>query len=241
MIISKLTKVSLLLLTLCCGRSLIQIPAIGAAEQVKPKVELLWADLLTANETKVVATVLALAETPRETVAFLKENLCPVTINPNRVDKLITDLDSSDAAVSQKAEEHLEYLGKYVRPSLHKARAAVPSLQLAKRIDDLLKRLPYDPMDKAEDLFAELKRDPKNNTVRGNLITVLKGSLTPTQGPPSPSWLRAKRAIVVLEHIATPEALDLLKVLAAGEPEALPTKEAKAALDRLANPTTNKS
>ena len=57
----------------------------------------------------------------------------------------------------------------------------------------------------------------------------------------SPLWLRAKRAIMVLEHIATPEARELLKTLADGEADALPTKEAKAALERLANPSAAKA
>jgi len=54
---------------------------------------------------------------------------------------------------------------------------------------------------------------------------------------PPPAWLRAGRAVAILENIATPEARQLLESVAGGEPDALPTKEAKAALDRL-NPTT---
>jgi WD40 repeat protein len=45
--------------------------------------------------------------------------------------------------------------------------------------------------------------------------------------------LRQVRAMEVLEHIATPEARDLLKNLAAGAPEARSTQDAKAALARL--------
>src|SRR5262249_26271745 len=50
---------------------------------------------------------------------------------------------------------------------------------------------------------------------------------------PPPAWLRAARAVGVLETIATPEARQLLQSLAKGELNALPTKEAKAALERL--------
>jgi hypothetical protein len=38
---------------------------------------------------------------------------------------------------------------------------------------------------------------------------------------------------MVLEHVAAPEARQLLKTLAQGEADALPTKEAKTALERL--------
>jgi hypothetical protein len=38
---------------------------------------------------------------------------------------------------------------------------------------------------------------------------------------------------VVLEQIGTPQARQLLQILAGGEADALPTKEAKAAVERL--------
>jgi RNA polymerase sigma factor (sigma-70 family) len=59
----------------------------------------------------------------------------------------------------------------------------------------------------------------------------------PSGPPPGPSgaWLRAVRAIALLESIGTPEARAILETLAAGEAEALPTQEARAALQRLGN------
>ncbi len=58
------------------------------------------------------------------------------------------------------------------------------------------------------------------------------------QSPPAPErpsapWLRAVRAIAVLEHVGTPEARAALVEIAGGEPDALPTREARAALGRL--------
>jgi hypothetical protein len=54
--------------------------------------------------------------------------------------------------------------------------------------------------------------------------------------PPRPNtqWLRAARAVALLETIATPEAQRVLEHLAGGEAEAPPTQQAKAALERLA-------
>jgi hypothetical protein len=205
----------------------------------KSKVEALWADLLTNNEAKVVRTVLGLAATPRDTVAFLKEHLRPVKAEPRRVAALIADLDSSAFTVRRKAEEQLEYLEKYVRQPLRRALADKPSLDVSKRIDALLQRLPDEPLDEAEDLPSKLKKElTELEKIRAEYYAALRqlphAPLAPTG--PSPLWLRAKRAIMVLEHIATPEARALLTALAEGEPEALPTKEAKAALQRLANP-----
>ena len=51
-----------------------------------------------------------------------------------------------------------------------------------------------------------------------------------------PSWLRATRAVVILEHIRTPESLELLKEMATGHPDALPTVTAKKAYQNLTAP-----
>lgn len=52
-------------------------------------------------------------------------------------------------------------------------------------------------------------------------------------GPADGGRLRLLRAIEVLECAATPEARRVLKRLAGGEPRALLTREARAALERL--------
>lgn len=49
----------------------------------------------------------------------------------------------------------------------------------------------------------------------------------------APATIRQERAIEVLEHLATPEARKLLQTLAAGEPQARSTGDAKASLERL--------
>jgi hypothetical protein len=51
--------------------------------------------------------------------------------------------------------------------------------------------------------------------------------------PPSPLWLRAERAVLLLEKIGTKEARQMLETIAAGEVSALPTQTARAALERL--------
>ena len=56
----------------------------------------------------------------------------------------------------------------------------------------------------------------------------------------SPERLRACRAVAVLEHLATPEAKQLLESLAGGPAEARLTQEVKASLARLAGQAGNK-
>jgi RNA polymerase sigma factor (sigma-70 family) len=53
------------------------------------------------------------------------------------------------------------------------------------------------------------------------------------QGPPHPDELRAVRALRSLERIGTPEARDVLRVMAKGAERAWLTEEARAALERL--------
>jgi TolA-binding protein len=48
-----------------------------------------------------------------------------------------------------------------------------------------------------------------------------------------PHWQRARIAILALELVGTADAKAVLKQLADGHPDILPTKEAKAALARL--------
>jgi hypothetical protein len=51
-----------------------------------------------------------------------------------------------------------------------------------------------------------------------------------------PTWTQLIRAVVVLERIGTPEALELLKEMATGHPDALPTRTAKEAVEKLTAP-----
>jgi hypothetical protein len=53
------------------------------------------------------------------------------------------------------------------------------------------------------------------------------------QSNPSPARLRILRAIHVLERIASPDALDLLRAMAKGDPDAEQTRSAREAVERL--------
>jgi hypothetical protein len=55
----------------------------------------------------------------------------------------------------------------------------------------------------------------------------------PPGGNDKKKWIRAGRAIVLLEHFGTPDAMAILKDMAGGHPEAQPTRLAREALARL--------
>jgi hypothetical protein len=61
----------------------------------------------------------------------------------------------------------------------------------------------------------------------------IKELLDALDGPPKGERLRLLRSVEVLEEVGTTEAREVLKRLAGGEPKALLTREAKAALQRL--------
>jgi RNA polymerase sigma factor (sigma-70 family) len=68
----------------------------------------------------------------------------------------------------------------------------------------------------------------------------LERILAQVEGPvvTAPETVRAARALVVLERIASPEARQVLEKLAQGAPEARLTQEAKVTLERLAAPSS---
>jgi hypothetical protein len=74
-------------------------------------------------------------------------------------------------------------------------------------------------------------RHGEARTIRPRNQLLAKLETTGSTGTGEP--LRTSRAIEVLERIAAPEARQLLTKLAAGAPGAEPTREAKAALERL--------
>jgi WD40 repeat protein len=77
-------------------------------------------------------------------------------------------------------------------------------------------------------LRRALEKDPAAEVRRR-----VEGILEKQEPAAVPARLQQLRAVGALEYAGTPEAVELLKILAAGAPTALQTKEAKAALGRL--------
>jgi hypothetical protein len=127
----------------------------------------------------------------------LKKRLPPAAApDAKRLADLIADQDSETFARRDAAMKGLADLGELAEPALRAALENGPSLEVRRRLEELLEKL------------AGLG----------------------TTGEP----LRASRAVEALERIGTPEARQVLTRLAAGAPGAWRTREAKAALDRLA-------
>lgn len=249
MLLTKLKVVGTVLLTcglICAGGTGLGRNAVARAQAVPEqaakeagrdqasaaKYEVLWRDLAGTDEAKAVRAILALAAAPKEAVALFRERLGPVKAEPQRVGRLLAELDAEEFARRQRASEELAYLGRYARPALEKALTSDLSAEARRRIQQLVDEVkasePEQAAPASEGRFELL--GPARLSGRVGAQNDIKAALRSAA-----LWMRAARAAAVLEHIATPESRQVLQSLAEGEPDALPTKEAKAALDRLAS------
>jgi RNA polymerase sigma factor (sigma-70 family) len=202
----------------------------------------LWADLGSDQEIRAARAMLALAATPKETTAFLKKHLRPVKAGRERVAQLLADLASGEFKKRQAASDELAYLGKYVKRQLEQSLTEERTEEVRRRLTQLLAKIPSEAKVPAAPAGPLLLRGnsvsaSSNNGVIEILIDGkplnLNAMVPPAPARPNLGWLRAERAVVVLEEIATREARGLLEVMAVGEADAPPTKGARAALERL--------
>jgi hypothetical protein len=112
------------------------------AKVTAAEMDLLLKDLRARDGKQAVKAVLALAATPRQTLAVLKQALRPVKPVPaERVARLLTDLDSNRFAVREKASRELEECADQAREELKKALAGGVPLEVRRRVLALLERL----------------------------------------------------------------------------------------------------
>lgn len=230
-------------LMLLLGLMYVAIPAgVRAAEYSSPSalVQAAWRDLEGDSEASAARAALVLAKTPAETLALFRAQLRSVKTEPKRVAQLLKDLESDRFTEREAAQKELAYLGKCIKSDLQKALKGPGSAEAKKRIRKLL-----EPIERAEkkDGPAAAPIGPVRQigitNVNGKTTIMINGvPFDPTPriikdpGPPR-GWVRAARAVGVLEFLNTEESRRMLREMADGDADALPTKEAKAALSRL--------
>jgi len=102
----------------------------------------LWTDLGGPDLGKTYKAMGKLARAANRSVRFLQGKLRPVTAaDPARLRQLLTDLDSDRFAMRAKAFAELASLGELAEAALRKPLAKPPSLELQKRINQLLEKL----------------------------------------------------------------------------------------------------
>jgi WD40 repeat protein len=144
-----------------------------------------WADLGTTDAPKAFRARVALASSPDESIALLKDRLKPAKpADPQRLRALLTDLDSAEFKVREKAQTELEVLGDLAAPALRQALADKPTLEVQRRVQSILKRL-RGPVRRADILQAvravAVLEDIATPEARQVLETLSKGAPTARQ------------------------------------------------------------
>jgi WD40 repeat protein len=118
-------------------------PAAPLASLPADRLRTLWIDLADAEPGRAYRAVAALAEAPGPAVGLLKERLKALVERPDprRLEKLIEDLESDTFAVRETANRELAEAGEAAGPALRKAVEKSPSVEVRRRVQDLLDRL----------------------------------------------------------------------------------------------------
>jgi RNA polymerase sigma factor (sigma-70 family) len=101
-----------------------------------------WVSLVGEDAAKAYQDVWDLAAAPKLAVPFLHERLRPPSrkADPQRVERCITELDSPQFAVRERAARALEQFGEAAEPALRRALAGQPTLETRRRLEQLIAR-----------------------------------------------------------------------------------------------------
>jgi len=103
----------------------------------------LWEDLASADAATARRAVWTLVAAAPQTVTLLRERLRPADpVATERLKQLVADLDNDQFAVREKATQELEQLADLAEPALHRALEGKPTLEMRRRVERLLEKLP---------------------------------------------------------------------------------------------------
>src|SRR5262249_37874062 len=104
--------------------------------------EALWADLSGEDARQAFRAAGYLASVSAQSVPFLRERLRPVVAPPPQsIAGHIKDLDSKQFEAREKARVALERMEELPEPALRQALKGDPSLEMRRRLEQLLDRL----------------------------------------------------------------------------------------------------
>lgn len=197
-----------------------------------------WADL-EMDETAATRALLNLADRRDEAVAFLRAKMKPLKISAGEARALLLKLGNEDEKVWKPAREELEYFDPRLAIDLETLMDRYKESPVRQRMVEVLSDRPAGLLAGKEVTLRRLSRgDGFNFFAQPNAgswwaehkVDRLNGT---RGGNPKKKWTRAVRAIVLLEHIGTPGAVAILEDMAAGHPDAQPTRVARDALVHL--------
>jgi RNA polymerase sigma factor (sigma-70 family) len=103
----------------------------------------LWDDLGNADAASADGAIWALVAGRQQALPYLRKNLPPTPAPHPKWRAWVKDLDSEQFAVRDKASRALEALGEKAYPVLRQALTDAASLELRRRVENLLDRLNY--------------------------------------------------------------------------------------------------
>jgi hypothetical protein len=196
-----------------------------------------WQDL-EKWETEATRALLHMADRREETVAFLKDRMRPLKITPAEVRALLLKLGNPNEKVWKPAFEELEYFDPRLAIDLETLMDRYKEAPAQQRMVEVMSgraagSLGTDPVE-----VRRLSRGDGYNFVSRNRSWWAEHRIDRINHPEGwgnlkKKWTRAVRALVLLEYIANPGAVAILREMATGHLDAQPTKVAKDALGRL--------
>jgi WD40 repeat protein len=112
------------------------------ANWTQQRLEQRWKDLASRDGKRALQAVWDLAASPEQAVPMLRQRIEPAQLaDAKRVERLIRDLDSEVFETRTKATEELEKIIDRAEPALRKKLAEKPSLEMRRRIEEVLVKL----------------------------------------------------------------------------------------------------
>ncbi len=209
-----------------------------AAVPDKRQLELCWNDLEN-DETQAARAVLELADQREQAVDVLKSKLKPLAITSGQVKALLFKLGSDNGQVWKPAFEELEYFDPRLAIEITDLMDRVTEAPARQRMVEVLSgRVAGSLKDQKIELHAARNNDyyyfvcGPGSWMAEHKVAHLNADRWATY---KKKWVRAVRAILVLEQIGTPDAFAVIKDMTTGHPDAQPTRAAQQALMRLAS------
>jgi hypothetical protein len=145
------------------GVKLLNLPLlVGGPGRVQPaSLPGLWDDLANADAARAYRSRCRLLLAGPDTVRFLQDKLRPVREPPpDRLARLLQDLDSERYPVRVQATQELARFGEGAGPYLRKALARNPPLEVRRRVESLLAKQTDPRQDHALEILECLGDDP---------------------------------------------------------------------------------
>jgi WD40 repeat protein len=112
-----------------------------SSDLTQEQLETAWCDLAGPDAVRAYKAIGKLIAYPHQAVALFRNRLGPIDAGPQRVDRLIADLDSDKFPVRHEATKALEEIGEPAVSLLKQSAAKPPSEEMRRRIDHLLRHI----------------------------------------------------------------------------------------------------